>query len=305
VNLRSLDLNLLLVLDALLEQGSVTGAAVHLGLSQPAVSNALRRLRETIGERLFTRHGRHVVPTPAALALAPVVREALSSLERALFPVRPFEPQQARGVVSLAMSDYWHEQLLPPLVAHLEQNAPGLQLETAATGEEVLADALPRGNVDAAIFLHPRVHAGLKAEVLVSDGYVLAVRRGHHFGTRTPTLRELVAERHVLASPQGPWASQLGAALHREGRTLDVALRTSQMRAAIAIVARTDYVTVLPRRVAEQMRGDLPVRLLPLPVDTDGFSLALYWHERTHDNILQQWWRALIVRLARQVYKRG
>jgi DNA-binding transcriptional LysR family regulator len=305
VNLRGLDLNLLLVLDALLEEGSVTAAATRLGLSQPAVSNALRRLRETIGQRLFTRHGRSVVPTPAALALRPVVREALTSLERALFRTSQFEPQQARGVVSLAMSDYWHEQLLPPLVEHLEQNAPGLQLETAPSGEEVLAEALPRGAVDAAIFLHPRVHAGIKAEVLVSDGYVLAVRRGHRFATRTPALRELAAERHVLAAPQGPWASQLGAALHREGRTLDVALRTSQMRAAIAIVARTDYVTVLPRRVAEQMRGDLAVRLLPLPVDTDGFSLALYWHERTHDNALQRWWRALVVRLARQVYKKG
>jgi DNA-binding transcriptional LysR family regulator len=304
MNLRSLDLNLLLVLDALLESGGVGGAAERLGLSQPAVSNALRRLRERLGRPLFTRHGRQLVPTPETLALAPVVRSALATLDQALFSLPGFQPQLARGTVTLGMTDYWYARLLPPLVAHLEQQAPGVQLQTSGTGEEVLADALPRGDVDAAIFLHPRTHPGVRAEILLSDSYVLVARRGHPLAQRAMSLEDFAEQRQVLVSPQGPWASQLGAAMRRKGLAFRVALRTAQMQVAMDVVARTDYVSVLPRRVAEQMRRGLPVRLLPLPVPTDGFTLALYWHERSQDDPLHRWFRTLTARLARQVYRR-
>ena len=133
---------------------------------------------------------------------------------------------------------------------------------------------------------------------------MLVVRRGHPLTKRTLTLRDFASQRQVLVSPQGSWARQLGDALHREGLSPTIALRTSQMKVAMDIVARTDYVTVLARRVAQQMRGDFSVRLLPLPVATDGFTLALYWHERNHEDPLHRWFRGLVARLARQVYKR-
>lgn len=304
VNLKNVDLNLLLALDALLEVGSVTGAASRLGMSQPAVSNALRRLRESLGQRLFTKHGRHLVPTPETLVLAPVVRSALASLDQALFRQPSFQPRLARGVVTLGMTDYWYARLLPTLVEHLEESAPGIQLQTAGTGEEILAQALPSAEVDAAIFLHPRAYPGVQSDVLLSDGYVLVARRGHPLASRAMTLREFAAQRQVLVSPEGPWMNQLGDRLHREGLAPQIALRTSQMAVAMDVVSRTDYVTVLARGVAEQLRRALPVRLLPLPVETDGFTLALYWHERTHQDPLHRWFRALVLRLARQVYKK-
>lgn len=302
--MRNLDLNLLLVLDALLDVGSVSRAAERLQLSQPAVSNALRRLRERLGQPLFTRHGRHLVPTPETLSLAPIVRSALAALDQALFRPPAFQPQLAQGTVTLGLTDFWYARLLPPLVAHLEQHAPGVQLQTAGTGEEILADALPRGEVDAAIFLHPRAHPGIQAEVLLSDTYVLVARRGHPLAQRPMSLRGFAEQRQVLVSPPGPWAGQLGDALYREGLSMRVALRTSQMQVAMDVVARTDYVSVLPRQVAGQLRPGLPIRLLPLPVPTAGFTLALYWHERSHDDPLHRWFRALTVRLARQVYRR-
>jgi DNA-binding transcriptional LysR family regulator len=304
MNLRDLDLNLLLVLDALLDAGGVSGAAARLGLSQPAVSNALRRLRERLGRPLFTRHGRQLVPTPETLALAPVIRAALASLDQALFRAPAFQPQFARGAVTLAMTDFWYARLLPLLVAHLERHAPGVQLQTAGTGEEVVSDALPRGDVDAAIFLHPRAYPGVNAEILVADDYVVALRKGHPRGQRALSLGDFAEQRQVLVAPQGPWAIRLGEALRREGLSFRVALRTSQMQVAMDVVARTDYVSVFPRQVAEQMRRGLPVRLLPLPVHSDGFTLALYWHERSQDDPLHSWFRTLTARLARQVYKR-
>jgi DNA-binding transcriptional LysR family regulator len=158
--------------------------------------------------------------------------------------------------------------------------------------------------VDAAIFLHPRIHPGIHAEILLSDSYVLVARRGHPLAQRAMSLRDFAEQRQVLVSPQGPWASQLGDALRREGLAFRVALRTSQMQVAMDVVARTNYVCVLPRRVAEQMRRGLPVRLLPMPVVNEGFTLALYWHERSQDDPLHRWFRALTARLARQVYRR-
>src|SRR5262249_358992 len=158
---------------AVLEVGAVGGAAARLGLSQPAVSNALRRLQETLDIKLFTRHGRRLVPTPAALALAPVVHSALASLEERLFRAPRFEPRAPAGTFTLAISDFWHGALLPALVAHLDVHAPGVRLDAVATGEEVLASALARGDAHAAIFLHPRVHSGVQSEILISDDYLL------------------------------------------------------------------------------------------------------------------------------------
>jgi DNA-binding transcriptional LysR family regulator len=158
--------------------------------------------------------------------------------------------------------------------------------------------------VDAAIFLHPRVYPGLRAEILLSDGYVLAVRRGHPLATRAVTVRDFAAQRQVLLSPQGPWASHLGDAMRREGLVPRIALRTPQMHVAMEIVARTDYVCVLARGAAEQLRRGLSVRLLPLPVETDDFTLALYWHERSDEDPLHRWFRALVGQLGRQVYRR-
>lgn len=303
VNVQNLDLNLLTALDALLETGGVASAASRLGLSQPAVSNALRRLQESLGRRLFTRHGRRLVPTPETLALAPILRSSLVNLEKALFRPTKFEPRSAEAIVTLAMSDYWHAELLPLLVAELEQHAPRIQLRAAMTGEDVLSEGLPQGDVNAAIYLFPRVHAGVQAELLLADGYVLAVRRGHPLARRKVTIRELARQRQMLVKPHGPWAEQLADAFHSEGVSPQIALDTAQTRAAMDIVSRTDYVAVVARGVGLRMRRDFALRLLPLPVPSDGFKLALYWHDRCAADPLQIWFRALVVRLARQVYR--
>jgi len=302
VNVSGIDLNLLPVLDAVLEVGGVGGAAARLGLSQPAVSNALRRLQETLDLRLFTRHGRRLVATPAALALAPTLRAALASLDHGLFRAPRFEPRAAAGTFTLAISDYWHAALLPTLVAYLEAHAPAVRLDATPTGEEVLATALPRGDAHAAIFLHPRVHAGVQSEILISDDYLLVIRRRHPFVGRRFDVRELAEQRHVVVAPQGPWAEELGQALHQGRLAPRVVLVTPQVRVAMDIVSRTDCVAIMPRAVASRLRSEFAVRLLPLPMRTEGFKLALYWHDRCASDPLQQWLRAVVIKLARQVY---
>jgi DNA-binding transcriptional LysR family regulator len=302
VNVSGVDLNLLPVLDAVLEVGGVGGAAARLGLSQPAVSNALRRLQESLDVKLFTRHGRRLVPTPAALALAPVVRSALASLDHGLFRAPRFEPRAATGTFTLAISDYWHAVLLPVLIAYLDAHAPGVRLDATPTGEDVLAGALPRGDAHAAIFLHPRTHAGVQSEILISDDYLLVVGRRHPFVGRKLDMRDLAEHRHVVVAPPGPWAEELGQALRRERLVPRIVLVTPQVRVAMDIVSRTDCIAVLPRGVASRLRSEFAVRLLPLPIRTEGFKLALYWHDRCESDPLQQWLRSVVVKLARQVY---
>jgi DNA-binding transcriptional LysR family regulator len=236
------------------------------------------------------------------LALAPVVRSALLSLDQGLFRAPRFEPRSAAGTFILAISDYWNAALLPTLMAHLDAQAPGIRLDTTPTGEEVLASALARGEAHAAIFLHPRVHAGVHSEILVADDYLLVVRRGHPFVGSRFDLRELAEQRHIVIAPQGPWAEELGQALRRERLAPRIALITPQVRVAMDIVSRTDCVAVAPRGVASRLRSQFSVRLLPLPIRTEGFKLALYWHDRCAADPLQQWLRSVVIKLARQVY---
>jgi DNA-binding transcriptional LysR family regulator len=302
VNLRNLDLNLLVVLDAVLEEGGVTGAATRLGISQPAVSNALGRLRDALGVPLFVRRGRRVAPTAEARALAPAIRSSLAALDRALSSRAPFTPARATGRFALAISDYWYARMLPRLMAHLARHAPGVQLETVPTGEDVVSRDLAGGAVDAAIFLHPRDVPGVRSEILLSDGYVLVVRSGHPISGPRIDLHDLARHRHVLISPEGPWLRRLVGALAHDGLAATIALRTSQVKVAMEIVAGSDYVTVMARGPADQLRPAFPVRLLPLPMESEGFTLALYWHERTQDDPLAVWLRGVVTDLARKVY---
>jgi len=239
---------------------------------------------------------------PETLALAPAVRAALDGLDRALFRTPAFSPGSGRGALTLAMSDYWYGRLIPPLMEQLEREAPGIHLRTVATGEEVLTESLPDGQVDGAIFLHPRIHAGLRAEVLLTDGYAVVVRRGHALTATNMSVQAVAKLRQVVILPEGPWADRWADACHREGVTPEIVLRTSQTRVALEVIARTNGVAVVARRVAEQLRAEFPIRLLPLPIPTQTFSLALYWHERTERDPLRSWFRALVVRLVRQLY---
>jgi DNA-binding transcriptional LysR family regulator len=302
VNLKGIDLNLVVALDALLRTSSVTRAASELGLSQPAVSNALSRLRNALGDPLFVRHGKRLVPTPAALAMQPALRRALGELERAIFPKRSFDPSSARAVLRLAVSDYWQFALLPSLVEWLERHAPGVRLDATPVGERTLAEDLSAGRVDAAIYLNPFAAPGLHAEPLFSDGYVCAVRRGHPLARKRAALADFARYRQVVVTPRGPWSETLDRALQAEGLDPHVALATPHFQVALAIVARTDCATVLPRRIAEQQRVARKLQLLRPPIELGEFSLAVFSHERTSGYPLHDWFRALLSRMARQSY---
>ena len=191
VNLKAIDLNLLFALDRLLLAGSVTQAAAQLGITQPAMSNALRRLREIVADPIFIKQGRVLVPTPWATAVGPVLAQAMRDLESALATERRFDPGTAEATITIAISDFWQFKLLPRLLQRLEGAAPKVRLHVTGISESVLVNDLPRAKVSAAVFLAPRSFPGLHCETFMTDTYACIVRRTHPIKGRKLKLADL------------------------------------------------------------------------------------------------------------------
>lgn len=302
MNLKAIDLNLLVALDTLLTANSVTSAAKHLGITQPAMSNALRRLRDMVGDPIFVKHGHALVPTPWAAAVRPALARALRDLESALGTGQRFDPATAEATVTIAVSDYWQFTLLPPLVERLQQEAPKIRLHVTATAESVLASDLPKGTVSVALYLAPRALSGLHCETFVTDGYACIVRRRHPLKGRHLELGDLARFRQVVVSPRGPWSERLNEALHRAGITTELALMTAHNQVALDVVSRTDCIAIVPKRIARRACQTWPLKMLTPPIPLGEFSLGLYWHESTEASPLHRWFRALMIKEARAAY---
>jgi len=302
VNLKAIDLNLLLALDRLLATGSVTRASAELGITQPAMSNALRRLRDIVADPIFLKQGRTLVPTAWAAAVRPALARPLGDLEAALATNREFDSRAADATITIAISDYWQFTLLPRLLARLERDAPRVRLYVMATSESVLTNELPRGTVSAAIYLSPRTFQGLHCETFMTDGYACIVRRGHPIKGRTARLEDLARFRHVVVAPRGPWSARLSEVLHRRKLDADIALLTAHNHVALDVVSRTNYIAIVPRQIARQAQRSWPLRVLAPPIPLGDFSLGLFWHTGTDASPLHRWFRAVMIGEAREAY---
>ncbi|MDZ4696335.1 MAG: LysR family transcriptional regulator [Deltaproteobacteria bacterium] len=305
MKLSAVDLNLLPVLDALLETQNVTQAARTVGISQPAMSNALGRLRDLLGDPVLVRHGRSMVPTPLAQQLRPLVQQALMSVSGALMVHSNFDLMKARGTLRIAMSDYWHFALLPQLMALTAKEAPGITIETHPTSQQAVDEGLASGLVDAALFMGPMQRTSIRSIELVHDGYSCVVRRRHPMLTGARTMDQFARYSQVVVTPVGPWASILENELSRRGLKTERVLQTAHIPIALAVVSRTNHITVIPTRIARQAAHQIPVTVTPLPFPTGQFAIHLYWHDRTEHDPLRTWLRDTLVALAREGYSRA
>jgi DNA-binding transcriptional LysR family regulator len=305
MNFRTLDLNLLRVFDVVMVERNVTRAAERLAMTQPAVSNALRRLREAMGEELFVPGSTGVTPTPQAIALWPAIREALAGL-RELFDPQGFDPAQDERRFTLAMADATAVVILPPLLAVVEGSSVSLQIEPLATRDPRVL--LERGSIDAAVGFFPDVARALAAslgdsetmlDALYDCDYVCAMRRGHPLATQEPlTLDDYCAAAHVRVSFAGRPHGFVDEKLAGLGRTRRVALMLGQYAAAVQVLSQTDLLGVLPRRyVQASCEADmLHVTALPFPMPR--IEIGLLWHRRHERDAAQRWLREAILRVA-------
>lgn len=299
-DLRGLDLNLLPVLDALLGERHVTRAAHRLGLSQPATSHALARLRALLGDPLLVRGPGGLVATPRALALAPQVREALEASARVLAGPVAFVPAEARRTFHIAASDYAELVLLPALIARLRRVAPGVELWSHPVPADA-ADALADGRVDLCVV--PERGAGWPAGVyqraLFAETFTCVVRADHPAAGRRLTLNRFCELDHLLVAPRGTPGSYVDDALAAVGRRRRVAVAVPHFLVVPHIVAATDLVATLATRVARQLAAPLALAVLPPPVEVAGFTMALLWHERAQRDPAHRWLREQVQAVAR------
>lgn len=296
-----IDLNLFRVFDAIYRAGSLTRAAGQLHLTQPAISNALARLRERFGDPLFVRSGRRISPTPRAREIAPEVEAALSSLRRALAGGSGFDAAVSQRRFVIGMRDVLEFVLLPGLGGGLLREAPGLRLQSARIERRSLEQDLAAGVLDLAIDVPNPVSAAVQHTPLFEETLCVAMRADHALAGRRLSLKSWLAVPQVVVSSRrnGPVLEELE--LQRLGLKREVRVRCQHYYAACHLVAASDLMLVLPRYYGEWFARYLPLRLATLPVPLPGMSVLMYWHQHAEHDAGHRWLRERI----RALFARG
>jgi DNA-binding transcriptional LysR family regulator len=294
MNVQDVDLNLLRVFDAVLHEKGVTPAAARLGLTQPAVSNALARLRKLFGDALFVRTPRGVDATPFARELAEPVRQALALLESALAHGPGFDPATSTRAFRFYMSDLGQIEFLPPLVERVQRDAPGVRLEAVALEIEDIADALAAGALDVAIGFLPGLAAPVRRRALFRDPYVCLMRQDHPVAALTR--KRFLEASHALVTYRGGHRV-IEEALDRAGLARRIALRVPHFTVAPMVLERIDLILTLPARVARVFERRGRLKALPPPVAIPPAEVAVHWHERFEQDPGNRWLRDLMVEL--------
>jgi DNA-binding transcriptional LysR family regulator len=304
MNVQDVDLNLLRVFDAVLRDKGVTSAAARLGLTQPAVSNALARLRKLLGDALFVRTAAGMDATPFARGLAEPVRQALALLESALAHGPGFDPATSTRAFRFYMSDLGQIEFLPPLVERVQRAAPGVRLEAVALEVEDIADALAAGALDLAIGFLPGLAPPVRRTPLFRDPYLCLFRENHPRIGGKLTRKVFLDAPHALVTYRGGHRV-IEEALERAGLARKVALRVPHFTVVPMILEKSDLILTLPARVARVFERRGRLRALPPPVPIPPAEVAVHWHERFEADTGNGWLRAQVVELFGAAPKMG
>lgn len=295
-HLSSLDLNLLVVFDAILKDRNVTVAARHVGLSQPAMSSALARLRKTFGDPLFVRTGKGMLPTPYAQLLGPPIQRACELVANSLEIDTAFEPLAATSTFRFYMSDIGEAVFLPKLLGALAQRAPRIKVRLQRVPEYGGQAAMAAGDVDLAVGFFPDLKAGFFQQRLYADDFVCLLCADHPLASGPITIKQFAETRHAVIAAGGTGheaAISRAVAKHR----LPVALTIPHFMAVPVIVSQTDYVVIVPRRLALAFAGFPGIAAVESPIKIPSFEIKQHWHERYHHDPANQWIRALVAEL--------
>ncbi len=298
MRLAGIDLNLLTALDALLEESNVTRAARRLGVSQPAASHALSRLRELLGDPLLVRTPAGMQPTPRASSLRPALRAALAAAEAVLQPSPAFDPATATRTFVATIPDQAGFQLLPKLATRLAEEAPGVRVELRPSPRDV-GLALGTGDLElvVGVFEHPPP-AALREQALWRETFACVVRRGSRGARGTLDLARYLDVPHLVVAPRGTPGSIVDDALARAGVQRRVAMIIPQFLIAPAVVAASDLMWTAPAGLARAFAELLPLTVREPPLELPGFTVAVRWHVRLDRDPGLAWLRGVICEIA-------
>jgi len=304
MNIRTLDLNLFVVFDALMQERHVTRAASRLGLSQPAVSAALRRLRETLGDPLLVRTRGGMRPTPRAEQIFSTVAQSLDSIQSVLQRGSSFSPRTTERAFTVMMSDIGEIVYLPRLIECLQREAPGVTLSIRRLARPRVHEDLASGSIDLAIGWIDR-SGDLRREALFAEDFVCIVRPGHPRIRRKLTPAQFASEWHLVVGRHDvgsdPFFRAADGDLERRlagaARQRKIAVQVPHFLAVPNIIANTDLLCVVPRQLAEVYANLGQVRVVALPIKGDSFKVSQFWHKRANDDPGNAWLRATVRRL--------
>lgn len=293
MNIRDIDLNLLVVFDAVLDQGSVVAAARQLGVSQPTVSNALRRLRVTLDDTLFVRGQGGMQPTPLAQELAPSIRGALSTLERSLRTGTDFDPKKSRRTFVIAMSDVAEITLLPRVVDVCRTRAPHIDFNCVQLSQHDTAQRLEVGGIDLAIGFMPDMREALYQQKVFATRYVCIIRPDHPLWQKDRPI-SLGDFQIASATADVSGHSVVANALIASDFADRIAVRVPHMLALPFIVAASDLLAIVPESLVDRLgiRDDFTIE--PVPIALPKIEVRLFWHERVLRDPANMWLRALL-----------
>ncbi|MBS8224668.1 LysR family transcriptional regulator [Vannielia litorea] len=293
-----LDLNLLVVFDAILRERSVGGAARSLHLSQPAVSGALARLRDALNDQLFIRTRRGMVPTRRALELEPTVSSALSSLRDALRAGQEFDPATSERTFTVLMSEVGQLLFLPPVSQFIRRVAPGIRLVAIQSHPSHHLESMEKGELDLAVGVWPYLKQGVLQQSLFKDGWMCVAREDHPAVGKDFSLEDYLSLEHVTVTSVSGGDGIIAKSLQKQqNRSRRIALQVTDFLAAPLIVAKTDLIATAPETLAQFYSDVARLKMVDVPFNLPTIDLRVYWHRRSETDAGITWLRNAILDL--------
>lgn len=299
MNWGAFDLNLLIVFDAVMHERSVTRAGSRIGLSQPAMSHALNRLRYMLKDELFVRTPEGMVPTPRAEMLAHPLRNALSEMQLALEPAA-FDPAASDRRFALAINNYAAVVLAPPLVAAVSAGAPAVHLALRPSGTLDIVERLDRGDLDLTIGSVDSPGERFATAPLLEDPFVMVMRRGHPASRRKLSAAAFAALPHLEISSSGEDTGFIDRWLAASGLVRRIGLRAPYLSAG-PILVQSDMVATLSRRIAQEFVRNHPLQIREPPYDSPRVRTTMLWHRRLDRHPAHRWLRDVILSVSKSL----
>lgn len=297
MDLRQIDLNLLVIFNQLLRDRRVSLTADKLGLSQPAVSNALKRLRVLLKDDLFVRTARGMEPTPYAMHLIEPIAYALGTLESALNQRDTFNPSTSERVFTLSLTDIGEIYFMPTLMKALAKAAPRVRISTLRHNEGHLREDMESGNVDLAVGLLPGLTTGFFQRRLFKQRYVCIFRKGHPKAKNPITLEQYKSLSHVGVTSVNTGHGEVDEWMLKKGIQRQMQLQVPHFVAVGHILQNSDLIATVPERFAQRCEAPFQLVTSPLPVKLPDIAINLFWHGKYNRDPANMWLRQLMVDL--------
>jgi DNA-binding transcriptional LysR family regulator len=294
MELHEIDLNLLVIFNQLLVERRVSKVADNLGISQPAVSNSLAKLRKLFGDELFLRTPKGMEPTPFADQLAESVSYALAMIHSGVNQRTSFDPAMERRSFTVGMTDIGEIVFLPTLIERVRREAPGIALSTVRNAAVNLRDELESGKVDMAIGLLPQLNAGFFQRRLFMQRYVCLMRHGHRLAKKRITLAEYAGAEHLVVDAAGTGHGMVDAMLRRSGIERTVRLTVPHYVSVGHILQSSDLITTVPATLADRLLEPFGLVKVAHPAKLPEVAINAFWHAKYHRSPANRWLRSIV-----------